>query len=318
MLQQTRVDTVLRYYDRFMDRFPSIEALARANEDEVLAMWSGLGYYRRARLLYSGVREVVARYGARVPEDQEARLSLPGVGRYTAGAIGSIAFDREEPLVDGNVARVLCRVRGIETPLGRAETENRLWKEAEALVRGPRPGALNQALMELGATVCTPSAPRCGECPLAGPCVARQTDRALSLPLAKRRRAPLPVNMVAVVAAIGDDVLMVRGEDALFGGLWGVPMREGASVAAARAALRELEVKARVSSRPSFEVEHVLSHRRLTVRVFSARVDLSVDERVRRVARAELSSLGISTLMRKVLRLSELTDLRKRRPPIAP
>nr|MDQ3035848.1 A/G-specific adenine glycosylase [Myxococcota bacterium] len=184
MLQQTRVPTALRYYDRFLARFPDAHALAAASEDDVLSMWSGLGYYRRARLLHRGVREVVARYDGRVPEDAEARRALPGIGRYTAGAIGSIAFDREEALVDGNVARVLARLRGIDTPLGRADTESRLWSEAESLVRGPRPGALNQSLMELGATICTPSSPRCEHCPVAASCVARATDRTGELPIA--------------------------------------------------------------------------------------------------------------------------------------
>ncbi|MBC7172514.1 MAG: A/G-specific adenine glycosylase, partial [Polyangiaceae bacterium] len=173
MLQQTRVETVIPYYERFLTRFPTPAALAEAEEDAVLAAWSGLGYYRRARMLHAGAREVVATYGGAVPEAREARLALPGVGRYTAGAIGSIAFGKPEPIVDGNVARVLSRVRFIETPPGRADTERRLWDEAERLVYGERPGALNQALMELGATVCTPSSPRCTECPIARACAAR-------------------------------------------------------------------------------------------------------------------------------------------------
>lgn len=308
MLQQTRVETVLRYYDRFLARFPDARSLAAATEDDVLSMWSGLGYYRRARLLHRGVREVVATYDARVPEDAAVRRSLPGIGRYTAGAIGSIAFDREEPLVDGNVARVLSRLRGIDTPLGRADTEARHWREAESLVRGPRPGALNQALMELGATICTPTSPRCDHCPVASSCVARATDRTTELPLAKPRRAPLAVAMIAVVARTADGAaLMVRGEGALFGGLWGVPMREGRGLASARAALRELGIEATVSSRPRGELEHVLTHRRLTVRVFAASAAASGD-RARAVHDADLASLGVSTLTRRVLGLSELTS----------
>ena len=147
MLQQTRVETVIPYYERFLERFPTALALAEADEDAVLSQWSGLGYYRRARLLHAGVREVVAEYGGRVPEDADARLALPGVGRYTAGAIGSIAFGREEPVVDGNVTRVLARLFRIGTPVGAAVTSKRLWDEDCCLVRGPRPGDLNQALM---------------------------------------------------------------------------------------------------------------------------------------------------------------------------
>src|SRR5262245_37199774 len=136
MLQQTRVETVIPYYTRFLTRFPTPLALAHATVDEVLAYWSGLGYYRRARLLHAGVQEVVATYGGKVPEDPEARRSLPGIGRYTAGAIGSIAFDRAEPIVDGNVARVLSRLFLIETPLGSTEAEHTLWARAGELVQG--------------------------------------------------------------------------------------------------------------------------------------------------------------------------------------
>lgn len=229
MLQQTRVETVVPYYERFLARFPTVEALAAAAEEEVLAAWSGLGYYRRARLLHAGVREVVARHGGRVPEDAAARRALPGVGAYTAGAIGSIAFDREEPLVDGNVARVLARVHGVGTPLGRADTEARLWAEAARLVRGPRPGALNQALMELGATVCTPRAPRCGACPIAARCEARARGDVEALPVPRAKKAPREVALVAVVAVAGP--LDEAGEGAR-GGARGTRARGGEGGAA--------------------------------------------------------------------------------------
>lgn len=305
MLQQTRVETVRGYYERFLARFPDAPSLARASEDEVLAAWSGLGYYRRARLLHAGVREVVARYGGRVPEDATARLALPGVGRYTAGAIGSIAFDREEPIVDGNVARVLCRVHAIETPLGRADTEARLWAEAEALARGPRPGALNQALMELGATVCAPARPACDRCPIAARCAAKARAGTDVLPVPRARRAPTAVSMVAVVARTAEGALaMVRGEGSLFGGLWGVPMREGRGLAAAREALRELGVEARVSPRARGELEHVLTHRRLTVRVFVAEHVVALGARARAVRPEDLSALGTSALTHRVLALA--------------
>ena len=139
MLQQTRVDTVIPYYERFLGRFPTARALAEADEDAVLSHWSGLGYYRRARLLHAGVREVVERYGGEVPEDPDARRALPGIGRYTAGAIGSIAFGRPEAIVDGNVTRVLARLRAIDLPVGTTPMTKRLWLEAEALVPNERP-----------------------------------------------------------------------------------------------------------------------------------------------------------------------------------
>ncbi|WP_053237077.1 A/G-specific adenine glycosylase [Sandaracinus amylolyticus] len=322
MLQQTRVETVLRYYERFLARFPDAHALASASEDDVLSMWSGLGYYRRARLLHAGVREVVASYGGRVPDDATSRRALPGVGRYTAGAIGSIAFDREEPLVDGNVARVLSRLRGIDTPLGRRDTEARLWDEAEKVVRGPRPGALNQALMELGATVCTPSSPKCLSCPITRSCVALASDRTDVLPVAKARRAPREVAMVAVVAHDAQGrAMMVRGEKALFGGLWGVPMREGRGAKTAREALREHAIDARLTREPAGHIEHVLTHRRLDVEVFVARLSsasagtasASAGTGARAVGADDLASVGVSTLTRRILEMSDLTISRFQR-----
>ncbi len=189
MCQQTRVDTVIPYYERFLSRFPTPKALAEAEEDDVMSLWSGLGYYRRARLLHAGVKEVVAKYGGDVPKDAAERRGLPGVGRYTAGAIGSVAFGLPEPVVDGNVARVLSRLHEIDTPLGKAATEKRFWSEAEKLVAGPRPGDLNQAVMELGATICTPQNPACHECPLRDGCLARASGRQAELPAPERRRS---------------------------------------------------------------------------------------------------------------------------------
>lgn len=230
MLQQTRVDTVIPYYERFLARFPTLHALAEADEDAVLSHWSGLGYYRRARLLHAGVREVVAQYGGAVPEDADARRSLPGVGRYTAGAIGSIAFGREEPVVDGNVTRVLARLMRIKTPVGASVTTERLWEEAARLVLGERPGDLNQALMELGATICTPKQPRCDACPVSDTCRAHVTREVDEIPVPRARKAPKEVKLAAVVATRGRGterkVWLVKGERALFGGLWGVPMAE--------------------------------------------------------------------------------------------
>jgi A/G-specific adenine glycosylase len=332
MLQQTRVDTVIPYWSRFLERFPTASDLAAASEDEVLGAWSGLGYYRRARLLHRGVREVVARYGGEVPEDRDARLSLPGVGRYTAGAIGSIAFDRPEPIVDGNVARVLCRTHRIESALGVAQTEQRLWAEAEALAVGQRPGDLNQALMELGATVCTPRAPRCDVCPIAAECRGR--DIAEQLPVPRKKTAPKPVRLAAVIATRGDGVWLVRGEQELFGGLWSVPMIELVSEAAtparrpaerARAAQTSLFVDAqdeeaelaarralvdhRVTARfggLAGELDHVLSHRKLRVRVYratNARAEEGEGRRLVPWAALDEGALGISKLTRKILAL---------------
>ncbi len=306
MCQQTRVDTAIPYYERFLARFPSVADLAAASEDEVLGVWSGLGYYRRARLLHRGAREVVARYGGQVPRDAQARLALPGVGRYTAGAIGSIAFGAREPVVDGNVARVLARLRRIETPLGRAVTERALWADAAALVDGPRPGALNQALMELGALVCTPSAPACPRCPVERWCAGRPIAETLPVPRPKTRARRLELVAVVATRARPLRVWLERRDGELFGGLWSVPMREagGADLGTeARHALRAAGIRARLPQTPRGELTHLLSHRRLHLRVFRAtgaaatpHADLALVE-VERLA----EDRGVSTLTRKIL-----------------
>jgi A/G-specific adenine glycosylase len=312
MLQQTRVDTVIPYYERFLARFPTVAALAEASDDAVLAAWSGLGYYRRARFLQAGARDVVERYGGKVPDDREARLALPGVGRYTAGAIGSIAFDRPEPILDGNVARVLSRVCLVETPLGRADTERRLWDEAESLVRGERPGDLNQALMELGALVCTPSTPRCDDCPVASGCEAHRLDATERLPVPKLRKPPKRVELAAVIASRNErDVWLVCGREALFGGLYSPPMaeRQGDTVSGARQALEESGARGVVEVEPVGSVVHVLSHRRLEITVHRARVRRVLAGAVGGWVRIDgLAEVGVSRLTSKLLAAARLGD----------
>jgi A/G-specific adenine glycosylase len=303
MLQQTRVETVIPYYQRFLARFPTPEALAEADEDTVLSHWSGLGYYRRARLLHAGAREVVAEYGGEVPEEAEARRALPGVGRYTAGAIGSIAFGKPEPIVDGNVTRVLARLLGIRTPVGTAETTKRLWDEASRLVPAERPGDFNQALMELGATVCLPKQPQCERCPLASHCEAYAHGEVEQLPVFKPKKPPVAVQLSAVVTTTGRGrhrmVWLIKGEQALFGGLWGVPMVEGAP----RLALRDAGVRARLHPDPVGEIEHILSHRRLQIAVYRAFGGRAEESQTRRrFAPTDLARVGVSTLTRKVLK----------------
>ena len=302
MLQQTRVETVIPYYERFLARFPTARALAEADEDAVLSEWSGLGYYRRARLLHAGVQEVVARYGGEVPEDTDARRRLPGIGRYTAGAIGSIAFGNPEPVVDGNVTRVLARLFRIDTPVGAAATTKRLWQEAERLVPKERPGDFNQALMELGATVCTPKQPRCHACPLIARCEAHAYEEVERLPVSQSKKSPLPLGLAAVVTTSGSGedrkVWLVKGEGALFGGLWGVPMTERSP----REALDEARLRARLAREPVGKVKHLLTHRRLSIDVYRATGARGTESGSRRAFAADqLEEVGISTLTRKIL-----------------
>jgi A/G-specific adenine glycosylase len=181
MLQQTRMEVVLPYFARFMQRFPSIESLARATEDEVIAAWSGLGYYRRGRMLREGALAVVERFGGVLPSATADLLTIPGIGRYTAGAIASVAFEKRAAIVDGNVGRVTARLFG---------SEGDAWERAEALVRACRsPRAFNQSLMELGALVCTPRNPSCLLCPVRSECVALATGRVAELPAPKAAKA---------------------------------------------------------------------------------------------------------------------------------
>jgi A/G-specific adenine glycosylase len=310
MCQQTRVETVVPYFERFLARFPTAGSLAEAPEDDVLALWSGLGYYRRARLLHRGVKEVVERYGGEVPRDAEARLGLPGVGRYTAGAIGSIAFGREEAIVDGNVSRVLARVHGIDTPLGQRETNDALWARAAEWVRGERPGDLNQAVMELGATVCTPKTWRCRECPLADDCVAFAEDRQAELPVPKKRKAPRPVDASAVVRVKGGAVYLAKSDAGLFRGLWQVPMAEGRGRATARSAIGR--VGARLAASPVASIVHVLSHRRLSIDVWKATGGRDAGGG-RWVSPRELDGLGVSKLTRRIL--AAVVDVPGEAPP---
>jgi A/G-specific adenine glycosylase len=172
MLQQTRSETVQRYFARFLGRFPTVSELARARESAVLTLWSGLGYYSRARHLHRAARRIVAAHEGRVPADPKALRALPGVGRYTAGAVASIAFGRAEPVLDGNVARVLARWFGVRGDPRTSTVQAALWKLAAALVNSRAAGEWNQALMELGATLCTPRRPGCGRCRTIGMCRA--------------------------------------------------------------------------------------------------------------------------------------------------
>lgn len=313
MLQQTQVSTVVPYYERFMRSFPGPRALASATEDKVLSLWSGLGYYRRARLLHAGVREVVARYDAALPRDPQKRRSLPGIGAYTSGAIGSIAFGLPEPIVDGNVARVLCRVFAIRTPLGQAGTEQRLWSLASQLVVGPDPGDFNQAMMELGATICGKK-PACVRCPIRNHCAAHQLDLTDTLPMPRKRKPPVDLDCVAVLpvrsSSQPSSIWMVKGKRRLFEGLWGLPMAVGSTRDSACQALTEAGITGRLSAQPLANIKHDLSHRKLHVTLWQATgASAAPTEDRREISSAEVQAMGLSTLTRKLLDAGKLLRL---------
>lgn len=203
MAQQTRIDVVTGYFARFVARFPDVASLANGSEEEVMALWSGLGYYRRARMLREGAAGVVERFGGALPRSVDDLMSIRGIGRYTAGAIASIAFDERAPIVDGNVARVLARVQGDEDA----------WRHAQSLVEACRsPRAFNQGLMELGALLCTPRNAKCLECPLRRDCIAFGTDRVHELPAAREKKATRELHIPLYLVTNRDGRVLMRRE----------------------------------------------------------------------------------------------------------
>ncbi|MBI4231581.1 MAG: A/G-specific adenine glycosylase [Planctomycetes bacterium] len=224
MLQQTRVETVIPYYRRFLRRFPSVRSLARARRQDVLKAWEGLGYYRRAANLHEGAKAVVERHGGRFPRDAKAIRALPGIGDYTAGAIRSIALGHNAPLVDGNVARVLARLLAIRRPVRDRAVRARLWEVASAILPAGRAGDFNQAMMELGATVCTPRAPACPSCPVRRWCRAERLGTADRVPTrAQARERPVRREPIALVPRRGRILLRKRPDEGLLGGMWEFP-----------------------------------------------------------------------------------------------
>ena len=273
MLQQTQVATVIPYYKRFLAAFPTVRRLARAPEQRVLKLWEGLGYYARARSLHRAARRILEQHRGRFPRTWEDLAALPGVGPSTAGAILSIALDQPYPILDGNAKRVLCRLFGVDGDPGRAETQRRLWSLSRALLPRTRAGEFNQALMELGATLCTPKRPQCFRCPWEACCTAHSQGLEESLPRRGKSRSLPHRCFVHGIVWKGDRLLLTqRPREGLLGGLWEFPgagLRDGGSrEEALRSALREhwgLEV-ARVEFLGS--VRHTYSHMRATLYVY--------------------------------------------------
>jgi A/G-specific adenine glycosylase len=269
MLQQTQVDRVVPYFERFLERFPTVKHLARAPLDDVLSEWKGLGYYSRARNLHAAAKVIVAEHHATLPASHAALLALPGFGRYTAGAVASIAFGLPTPLVDGNVARVFARLFVIEGAAGDKQREALLWSIAELLIDGANPGDFNQSLMELGATVCLPNtAPLCLLCPVAQQCGALQAGRVTELPVPKKAAPRKALSLAVAIARRQDRVLLARRVDAgLFGGLWELPSTEhGTDGPAALAQL--LGRTARIGAELDV-VTRTLTHRDLQLHLYA-------------------------------------------------
>ena len=311
MLQQTQVDTVVPYYHRFLERFPTVETLAESGQSAVLKAWEGLGYYTRARNLHRAARAIVERFDGVVPSTYADLASLPGFGPYTTAAVLSIAFNKAYAVVDGNVIRVLCRVFGIALDVTRTSTKKQLSDLAGRLLPRTVAGDYNQAIMELGALVCRPRAPDCGSCPISRHCDALSTDRAGSLPISPRRKPRPHHTMGVAIVRRGNEVLIARRpQSGLLAGLWEFPsgrLNGGESLEACclRAARDVTGVDATVRSRLR-AVDHAYTHFSVTMHAFlctyergTARPVACAD--VRWVEPAGLSSYAFSRVNRKLI-----------------
>jgi A/G-specific adenine glycosylase len=289
MLQQTRVDVVRAYYERWLRAFPTVESLAKAPYSRVLKLWEGLGYYTRVKNLHRAAKILVRQHEGKVPQTAEQLQRLPGIGRYTAGAIASIAFGQRVPLVDGNVARVFARIFNIRADVTKLVTQKWLWAVAEEILPGNDPGAFNQALMELGALVCTPVNPRCAICPMARVCIARAKGRQNELPNRGGKRVhELVVHDAALVRRNGRILLRRRPSKGLLAGMWELPP------------LKSNQARVR---QPLLALRHTITNRRITLRIFAcgARPGMKSNGKLRWVSPRDLERLTLPAAHRRAL-----------------
>lgn len=308
MLQQTRVETVLPYFERFLERFPSVEELAAAAVDELLALWSGLGYYRRGRQMHAAARRIVARGG--FPETVDGLKELPGIGDYTAAAVASMAFGVVVPVLDGNVERVLCRLEAVDEEPRRREVRRRLLAAAAGLLDPDRPGDSNQAMMELGAVICTPRRPKCLLCPLAATCRGRAAGSPERYPPPRRRRRPERLRRLVALVEEGGRMLLFRRPDGseLLAGTWELPWVELPAAGEVTAASADLAARygGRWRLGPRLAgVRHGITYRDIAVEVYRCRLEggdlVAEGPAAGWFAGGELSTLPLSSLVTKVV-----------------
>ena len=302
MLQQTRVETVLSYFPRFMARFPAVKTLAEAPEQDLLKAWEGLGYYSRARNLQKAAKQIMTAHGGRLPSTLEELRSLSGIGPYTAGAIASIAFSVQTPAVDGNVMRVVSRVKGIREDIAIPSVTRQLYGEAAALVPAQRPGDFNQAMMDLGATVCVPGTPACDKCPLSACCDAFQTGDAELLPIKMQARAPKQMAMGVGLITCNKKILVHMRREKLLGGLWVfLLLEDGDTPEAMDRHLRALGLHAAYADDRG-RARHIFTHRIWNMHLmhFTLESEMPVKDH-RWVSLAELSELPFPTAMKAAL-----------------
>jgi A/G-specific adenine glycosylase len=305
MLQQTQVATVIPYYERWMERFPTVGALAGASLEEVLRLWSGLGYYARARNLHRAAQKVVAEHAGQIPSDPKQLAALPGIGRYTAGAILSIAYNQPAPIVDANVIRVLSRVFALEGDPKSGPAQTRLWHLAEELIPEGAAREFNQALMELGALICSPLDPACERCPVLPFCRAGNSPDPTAWPQIPPGRATVRVTHCAAILRAGERVLVCRRPaHGLWGGLWEFPRcvcqtGETPLECARRAAREVVGVEARIGARVG-TVRHTVTHHAIILHGFEGTIESGEPEArdcaaVRWVTPEELEILPLSS-----------------------
>jgi A/G-specific adenine glycosylase len=301
MLQQTQVERVKDFFVRFIAAFPDVRALARAEEHDVLRLWEGLGYYRRARQLHAAAKVIVAEHGGRFPYTVDGLRSLPGIGRYTAGAIASIAFDVPAPIVEANSRRVIARLAGHAKRLDGPGGDTPIWEIAERLVPKTGPGRFNQAVMDLGALVCTPERPLCTACPLAACCVANQTNRTATIPMKAARRETKQLRETAVVIWRGGRVLLERrGPEEWWAGLWDFP-RQATSQALAPLGCGKPRRLGRIT--------HTVTHHKITLEIVecaAARAGRTAANRAW-VPVAKLATLAMTAPGRRIAGMLEQT-----------
>jgi A/G-specific adenine glycosylase len=311
MLQQTTVPAVKPYYEMFLRRWPTVRDLAEAELNEILAAWAGLGYYARARNLHKCAQLVTERHGGRFPDDAEALRELPGIGRYTAAAIAAIAFDRPATIVDGNVERVISRIYRIETPLPKAKEE--IWELAEKLTPRERPGDYAQAIMDLGATICTPQKPACALCPWQGGCAAFKAGDQETYPR-KAPKAERPQRFGAafwIVNDQGEVALRRRPPSGLLGGMLEVPGTDwGDKAPSATAALRKAPLPAEWRWCDGM-VRHVFTHFALELRVACTVVKGRLLKDAEWVPIDRLGTVALPSVMRKVAKMALASAMRK-------
>ena len=303
MLQQTRVDAVIPYFENWMRLFPNVRALAKASERDVLNAWEGLGYYSRARNLHKAAKIVVKQYGGELPRDLDILIKLPGIGRYTVGAIASIAFGMDEPALDGNLKRVYARLFDVSEPSDSSTGEKQLWEIARNNLPKRKAGDFNQALMDLGATICVPRNPRCSDCPLLGLCESQKNETQESRPVRKaKKEVPRYVHAAGVIVKEKKVLLAKRPSKGLLGGMWEFPngrIKENPAKELVKVLREEYSLK--VQRKEALHVvQHAYTHFKVTVYAYLCELITTSNHDLKWVSVKDLDAYPMGKVDRKI------------------